>query len=82
METWPAAPTPGRHLRRQRHDCSLSTGLAERVELCLFDEAGVEPRLELTEVDGFIWHCFLPAVGPGQRYGYRVTGAADPGDGG
>src|SRR5262249_44653014 len=26
----------------------------------------------------FNWHCYLPGVGPGQRYGYRVHGPYDP----
>ena len=52
--------------------------VAERVELCLFDETGAESRVELTEVDGFVWHGYLPAIGPGQRYGYRVHGPYDP----
>jgi len=25
-----------------------------------------------------VWHCFLPSVQPGQRYGYRVQGTYDP----
>jgi isoamylase len=50
--------------------------------LCLFDDAdGSERRLEMVEVDGFVWHCFVPGTGPGQRYGYRVHGPHDP-DGG
>ena len=28
----------------------------------------------MTEVDAFVWHCYLPDVQPGQRYGYRVHG--------
>ena len=54
---------------------------AERVELCLFDGPGgcaTETRVELTEVDGFVWHCYLPTVQPGQRYGYRVHGPYEP----
>jgi isoamylase len=62
---------------------------AERVELCLFDDGdgdpqsngvddGAENRIELREVDGFVWHGYLPGVGPGQRYGYRVHGPYDP----
>ncbi len=47
-------------------------------ELCLFDEAGTESRIALTEVDGFVWHGYLPAISPGQRYGYRVYGHYDP----
>ena len=50
----------------------------ERVELCLFGEHGVEERIELRERTAFNWHCYLPGVGPGQRYGYRVHGSYDP----
>ena len=52
--------------------------IAEQVELCLFNGGGAETRVALHEVDGFIWHCYLPGVGPGQRYGYRVHGPYDP----
>ena len=52
--------------------------VAERVELCLFDADGAETRVTLPEVDGFVWHGFLPGVEPGQRYGYRFHGAHDP----
>jgi glycogen operon protein len=51
---------------------------ASRVELCLFDESGAETRIDLPETDGFVWHGYLPTVGPGQRYGYRVHGDYDP----
>ena len=52
--------------------------MAEQVELCLFDEEGTESRIPLREVDGFVWHGYLPSVGPGQRYGYRVHGPYNP----
>jgi isoamylase len=56
--------------------------VAERVELCLFDAGdGRETRVELREVDGFVWHCYLPGVGSGQQYGYRVHGPYAPGRG-
>jgi glycogen operon protein len=58
---------------------ALFSEVAERVELCLFDADGTETaRLTLPEVDGFIWHGFVPNIEPGQRYGYRVTGPYDP----
>ncbi|WP_019972443.1 glycogen debranching protein GlgX [Mycobacterium sp. 141] len=58
---------------------TLFSEVAERVELCLFDAEGKETaRLTLPEVDGFIWHGFVPNIEPGQRYGYRVTGPYDP----
>ena len=37
-----------------------------------------ETKIDLPEVDGFVWHGYLPNVGPGQRYGYRVHGPYDP----
>ena len=53
--------------------------MAERVELCLFDRGDHrETRVELTEVDGFVWHCYLPGVSAGQQYGYRVHGPYAP----
>ncbi len=55
--------------------------VAEMVELCLFDDAGAETRVELPQMSGFTWHGYLPGVGPGQRYGYRVHGPWDPSSG-
>jgi isoamylase len=79
MHIWPGAAYPlGATWDGSGTNFALFSEVAERVELCLFDDAGVETRLELTEVDGFVWHCYLPGVGPGQRYGYRVTGPYDP----
>ena len=62
---------------------ALYSGVAERVELCLFGgdgpaQSATETRVALTEADGFVWHGYLPGVGPGQRYGYRVQGPYDP----
>ena len=56
----------------------MFSSVAERVQLCLFDEAGAETRIELTEVDADVWHTYLPTVQPGQIYGYRVHGPYDP----
>jgi len=60
---------------------ALYSGVAERVELCVIGDDGSEQRIEVTEVDGFVWHVFLPGVGPGTRYGYRVHGPWDPANG-
>jgi glycogen operon protein len=57
---------------------SLFSENAERVELCLFDEDGTERRIELADRTAFQWHAYLPGVGPGQRYGYRVHGPYEP----
>ena len=56
----------------------LFSEVADRVELCLFDDEGTESRVELREVDGFVWHGYLPGISPGQRYGYRVHGPYNP----
>ena len=40
-----------------------------------------ETRLELQNVTAHNWHGYLPGVGPGQRYGYRVHGPYDPATG-
>ena len=55
---------------------ALFSEVAAQVELCLFDSATGETRIPLHEVDGFVWHGYLPGVGPGQRYGYRVHGTS------
>src|SRR3954447_12265227 len=63
VEVWPGGSYPlGATYDGRGTNFALFSEVAQRVQLCLFDEAGVETRVELTEVDGFIWHCFLPAV--------------------
>ena len=54
---------------------ALFSEVATAVDLCLFDDSGSETRIRLTEQDAGIWHCFLPGIVPGQRYGYRVHGS-------
>jgi glycogen operon protein len=51
---------------------------AEAVDLCVFDADGIEQRVRMTEHTDLVWHCYLPDVRPGQRYGYRVHGPYDP----
>jgi isoamylase len=60
---------------------SIFSEIADRVELCLFDESGVETKFDLPEVTSFCWHGYLPNVGPGQRYGFRVHGPWKPEEG-
>ncbi|MFD7918773.1 glycogen debranching protein GlgX [Streptomyces sp. NPDC059740] len=59
---------------------ALWAGGAEAVEVCLFDDAdpGREERWSLTELTHEVWHGFVPGVGPGRRYGFRVHGRWDP----
>ncbi len=60
---------------------AVASEIADQVVLCLYDEAGAETQLPLQELDAGVWHGFVPGLGPGQRYGYRVTGPFDPGSG-
>jgi isoamylase len=81
MQVWPGTAYPlGATWDGSGTNFALFSEVAERVELCLFDGdgQGAETRIELAEVDGFVWHCYLPGTGPGQRYGYRVRGPHDP----
>ena len=86
-DVWPGRPYPlGARWDGRGTNFSLFSEHAERVELCLFDgdgadDAVVEQRVELVERTAFNWHAYLPGVGPGQRYGYRVHGPYAPGDG-
>jgi isoamylase len=57
---------------------SLFSEVADRVELCLFDERGNETRIDLPDVTALCWHGYLPGVGPGQPYGFRVHGPHQP----
>lgn len=57
---------------------ALYSQVAQKVELCLFDEHDVETRIEMTERNSYVWHNYIPSLHPGQRYGYRVYGPYDP----
>jgi len=78
MQVWPGNAYPlGASFDGIGTNFALFTEVASAVALCLFDDAGSETRVSLREVDAFQWHCYLPNVGPGQRYGYRVDGPDD-----
>jgi isoamylase len=82
LHAWPGSPYPlGATYDGSGTNFAIFSEVAERVELCLFDGDRKETRIEMTEVDAHVWHCYLPLVQPGQRYGYRVHGPYDPGNG-
>jgi isoamylase len=82
VRIWPGQPFPlGPVWDGHGTNFSLFSENAERVELCLFDEEDHETRVPVTERTAFNWHCYLPDVGPGQRYAYRVHGRWAPTDG-
>jgi len=79
MKIWPGNPYPlGAAYDGGGTNFALFSEVADRVELCLFDEDGAETRIDLPEREALVWHGYLPRIGPGQRYGYRVHGPYDP----
>ncbi|MCX4912521.1 glycogen debranching protein GlgX [Streptomyces sp. NBC_00687] len=79
LTTWNGRPYPlGATYDGEGTNFALFTEVAERVDLVLIDALDDVRTVPLTEVDGFVWHAYLPGVGPGQRYAYRVHGPWDP----
>jgi glycogen operon protein len=82
---WPGKPYPlGATWDGQGVNFALFSAHAARVELCLFDSPDApreSARLTLPERTEDIWHGYIPAIGPGQLYGYRVYGPYAPAQG-
>ncbi|TDO50653.1 glycogen operon protein [Kribbella sp. VKM Ac-2527] len=82
MQKWPGRPYPlGATYDGSGTNFAVFSEVAEQVDLALIGDDGTEQLVQLTEVDGFVWHAFLPSVQPGQRYGYRVHGPYNPAEG-
>jgi isoamylase len=82
MKVWPGNNYPlGASYDGAGTNFSVFSEVAERVELCFFDEQGKETRCDLPETTSFCWHGYLPNIVPGQRYGFRVHGPWAPGEG-
>ncbi len=76
---WPGRPYPlGATYDGVGTNFSVFSEVAERVELCLFDDAGHETRFDLPESSAFVHHGYLSGIVPGQRYGFRVHGPWAP----
>jgi isoamylase len=81
-QVWRGRPFPlGATWDGEGTNFALYAEEADAVELCLFDESGTEERIRVRECSLHNWHCYLPGVGPGQRYAYRVLGPYRPQDG-
>lgn len=79
LSVWPGRPYPlGATWDGKGTNFALFSENATAVELCLFDQKGRETRLELKEKTNFTWHGYIPAIGPGQRYSFRVHGPFAP----
>ncbi len=82
MNVWPGKPFPlGATWDGGGTNFSIFSEHAEGVELCLFDDEGNETRVELRNRRAYNWHCYVPEIGPGQRYGFRVHGPYAPNEG-
>jgi isoamylase len=82
VRVWRGTPYPlGASWDGEGVNVALFSENATGVELSLFDAGGSEQRVRLTERTGQVWHGYLPDVGPGQRYGYRVAGPWAPDQG-
>lgn len=78
MKVWPGEPYPlGATWDGAGTNFALFSEHATAVELCLFN-GSKETRIKLPEVSDFSWHGYLPGIGPGQRYGFRVHGPYEP----
>jgi len=79
---WPGRPYPlGATWDGSGVNFAVFSEHASRVELCLFDSVDSTAEsicIPLEEQTDLVWHCYLPNVGPGQLYGYRVHGGYDP----
>ena len=74
----PGRPSPlGATPRDDGTNFAVASRVAEAAEVCLFDEAGNQTRVRLPGYDDGVWHGFIPGIGPGQAYGYRVHGPYD-----
>ncbi len=70
----------GAHWSGKGTNFALFSANATKVEVCLFDGEH-ETRIALPEYTDQVFHGYIPDVGPGTFYGYRVHGPYDPGNG-
>jgi glycogen operon protein len=78
-EVWRGEPRPlGATWDGKGTNFALFSRHATGVDLCLFDQHGHERRIRMHERSELVWHCYLPGIGPGQRYGFRVHGPYEP----
>ena len=75
---FPLGAAPGEQAGTAGTNFAIASSIADSVTLCLFDGGGAETQIPLRDNDADVWHAFVPGVGPGQAYGYRVAGPWDP----
>src|SRR5262249_30255443 len=75
---FPLGATPGEHLGIAGTNFAIASSMADSVTLCLFDTLGAETQVPIRDNDADVWHAFVPGIGAGQAYGYRVSGPWNP----
>src|SRR5215831_3772156 len=75
---FPLGATPGEQAGVAGTNFAIASSVADAVTLCLFDDAGRETPIPVRDNDADVWHVFVPGIGPGQAYGYRVAGPWNP----
>jgi len=78
---YPLGATPGERQGVAGTNFAIASSVARDVTLCLFDDADEETQVPVLDRDADVWHVFVPGVGPGQAYGYRVGGPWKPAQG-
>jgi glycogen operon protein len=82
LRAWPGRAFPlGAYWDGEGTNFAVYSPTATRADVCLFDAAGAEHRVELSDHHFHIWHGYLPGVNPGQRYGFRMHGPHAPAQG-
>jgi isoamylase len=77
-------PNPlGAHWDGRGTNFAIFSANASKVEVCIFDASGKHEtgRIQLPEYTNQVFHGYLPDVGPGTFYGYRVHGPYEPAKG-
>jgi isoamylase len=77
----PLGATPGESFGKTGTNFAIASSIADGVTLCLFDKNGAETQIPLRDNDAESWHAFVPGIGPGQAYGYRISGPWNPAQG-
>jgi len=81
VNIWPGRPFPlGATWDGSGTNFAVFSEAAERIEVCIFDD-DEERRFTLPEVTAFVHHGYLPGIGPGEHYGFRVYGPWAPWEG-
>ena len=82
IEVWPGEPYPlGATYSEKGVNFAVFSEHAERVDLCLFRRESPDEeayRIRMMEQTDLVWHCFIPDLEPGWRYGYRAHGEWNP----